>query len=245
MSTLGTLKAEIAGLFTLGVADFTVNGKDLLTAAINNAVRKAQELHDFERTKVLTDLVVDGAAGGNYVTGLKLHGTATAVELMRIIDIGPYDSDNVGLIPKTWMTYDEYKTRQRSSSGWEYDPEFRYPANERPDVTEVQYVLVGEVLKQVPTGTAGETSTVGLYGIKLHAAYAEGAGGDGTEDMFLKFGHDYVMWEAALNLNYLKQEWVLRQEGTLGPPKSMRDEAWGAFTLWDSYQYNKFPEGGL
>lgn len=251
MSTLGTLKAELAGLFGLTVADFSANGKDLLTSAINNAVRKAQANHDFEKSKVLCDLVVDAATGGVFTAdsggtnALKLHGTSTAVELARIIDMGPYDDNDIGLIAKTWMTYDEYTTRERSRTGYEYDPEFRYPANDRPGVEGVQYLVIGDRIRPIPTGEAGTTSTLGIYGCKLFAVYPEGNLSDSTEDFFLRYGHDYLMWEAALMLNHFKKEWVPRQEGNLNPPEKLRSEAWDAFIKWDTYLYLKFPEGGL
>lgn len=244
MPTLGKTKAQIAGLFNLAVADFTINGEDMLTAAINHAVRKAQLNHSFERTKVLCQLSVDGAAGGAFAD-IVAKGTADPVKLLRIIDIGPYDDDNISLIPQTWMTYDEYKTRQRSHLGYEYDPETRYPAGELPSIGGVNWVIVGETLMPIPAGNAGETQTVGLYGVKLFGEYATGTGSDELEDMFLLFGSQYIQWEAALYLNHLRKEWVPRQEGNLPPPTTMRNEGWDALVKWDTYQYIKFPEGGL
>lgn len=60
-------------------------------------------------------------------------------------------------------------------------------------------------------------------------------GGGGTDsDFFLTNGFEFLMWKTIIDYNYLWQEFVARQEGSLAPPQGALDAAWRALRSWDA-----------
>jgi hypothetical protein len=62
--TLAKLKKRCAALLNVASADFTVDSEDIFLGAANNAITNAQLLHNFEASRVLATLSVDGVTGG-------------------------------------------------------------------------------------------------------------------------------------------------------------------------------------
>lgn len=58
------LKAHVAVLHKKTASDLIVGGVDLFLRAVNNAQRQAQRRHNFEASRVLAELVIDGVNGG-------------------------------------------------------------------------------------------------------------------------------------------------------------------------------------
>lgn len=225
------------------------DGVDLLNEAINNAQRVAQNAHDFERSKVLVDLVIDEVAGGD-LDNAYLHGgdvEADAVEIITIMEIGTWNDANTDICELSWLSYDESKQRNRSGAGSEYDPETRYPGD---DTTLRRYhspyfiVRGGTVLLASP-GTSGTEQTIGLYVCKYFGDMPDPDENPEYENWLMKKGGVWLMWQAIVELNHINKHFVFRQEGNLMPPEKRAAEAWDALIKADTYQFNKMPEGHL
>lgn len=72
--TLATLKAVCAAYHEKAVGDLTVNSTDLFLVAANNARKNAEQLHDFEASRVLATLSIDGVTGGRLADAV-IEGT--------------------------------------------------------------------------------------------------------------------------------------------------------------------------
>jgi len=257
--TLAQLRAAVAAMLQVTEASFAVTGVNLLHVAIDNARRYAESHHDFEQTKVLARLTIDEVAGGlwtGYVTGVatgleELTNSAVTVIVKTIIEIGELNDDETDIVPGKWLSDDEYRQRVRSMEGSERDPDVRYPATDGPRVCldDVDYIVRGTRIFQNPAGTAGETRDIGLYVARFQANYIHtGAGDQSTHtDLYLDIGGQFMLWQTILELNFLNKQFVPRQEGNLSIADviRMRDNAWNAFTLFDTYRFNKTPGGHL
>lgn len=122
MATLANIEKDIAGLMGLTVADFTPSGLNSLSLAALNKVRRRAELsHDFEFSRKLVELNVDGATGGSLLNA-KLHSDGTtAVTVKSVLEVGVFDEDD-NLRPVLWTTVAEGLERQRKDNrgnlGW-------------------------------------------------------------------------------------------------------------------------------
>lgn len=57
------------------------------------------------------------------------------------------------------------------------------------------------------------------------------------EDFFLEHCTDMLIWKAVLDCNYITQTFVNRQEGNVGTPTGMLEEAYDSALDWDRYQH--------
>ena len=60
-----------------------------------------------------------------------------------------------------------------------------------------------------------------------------------VSDTWTTHASQYLMWGIIVHLNYYYKEFVLRQEGNLGSPEKLRDEALEAFVAWDAYRFEQ------
>lgn len=247
---LGKLRSVIAAMLERDISEFQLaDGTDLLNLAINNAQRVAQNSHDFERSKVLVDLVIDEVAGGDLDTAY-LHGGSAeddVVEINTIMEIGVWNSVNTDICARPWVTYDELKVRIKAQSGDLYDPEFRYPSDATATsmASRAGFVVRGNSLFLASPGTAGTTQTIGLYVSRYFGDVPDGEEYGDFENWLMKKGGTWLQWQTIIELNHLNKHFVYRQEGNLPPPEKMAAAAWDALLKADCYQFNKLPEGHL
>lgn len=124
MPTLAQIKQSVANYLDLDLADLTLNGEDLFLTAANECRREAEQTNDFEFSRRLIQLTVDGVSGGDLGDAvLKSDGT-TAVNVKTVIEVGQFD--NAGNFrPVEWTTVAESLERQREDSREVWMP--RYP----------------------------------------------------------------------------------------------------------------------
>lgn len=110
--TILEIKTAIANYFDESVANLTVNGQDLALVALNQVRRQAELQYDFEFSRRLAQLTVDGVTGGSLNSAVLYSDGVTAVSIKSVIDVGLFDDDG-NLRPVEWTTVTESLERQR------------------------------------------------------------------------------------------------------------------------------------
>lgn len=321
--TLYDIKVAVATYFKTTVADLTQNGQDLFLVAANHVRRQAELGHDFEFSRKLVTLTVDGEVGGS-LEGAVVYGTSTAVNIKTVIEAGLFDSDG-NLRPVEWTTVAEGLERQRldnphsapryPTDGWyESGPNgfgrfelagssvYRFPKDADHDFTlglEV-YTMADDWTGVTPIATVTGGSLSGTYtqqgvgygspffvhsnttqilwynvaedswyiGTTITPSWEVDSGGyyylESTDtqnpagtytanglsgspvvtvtslsDVWTTHAAEYLMWGIIVHLNYYYKEFVARQEGNLGSPERLRDEALASFIAWDAYRFEQ------
>jgi len=237
---LSDIKKATASYLQLDVADLTQNGLDLFLVAVNQARAEAELLYDFEFTRTLAELSVDGSTGGSLVNTV-LYGTATAVEVKSIVEVGIFDTYG-NLLPVEWTTIAESLERQR------VNPHYR-----RRNVTDGntleppgrgRFTFAGDRVLFFPK-TAGETF---LLGMEIYAMTTDWDADTLAEttatDPWLSKGSSYLQWRSIIHMNYFNKQFISRQEGNLPPPQELADRALASFREWDVFRFEQFRRHG-
>ena len=87
-------------------------------------------------------------------------------------------------------------------------------------INQVDEVVVGTYMDV--TGNSNAVLTVTATGL------------DSTTDIWLTYGHEFLLWGVIVHLNHRFKEFVYRQEGNLMPPEKLAAVALENFKLWDS-----------
>lgn len=122
--TLLEIKTAIATYFRKTVAELTLNGQDIALIALNQVRRQAELTHDFEFSRKLVTVSVNGVTGGSLSSAV-IYGTATTVKVKSVIEAGLFD-DDTNLRPVEWTTVSESLERQREDNS-HFAP--RYPTD--------------------------------------------------------------------------------------------------------------------
>lgn len=232
--TVGTIKALAASYLQKAPADFVVNGVDLLLAALNNARKAAELLHDFNANRVSAQIQVDPTNGANLSTAV-LKGTGTAVSLKEFITF--YLADTNGEIPlyhhskkniAVWMKERNWNARGRYLSTEVRYPDDQYLRTLRIGPTEV-YIDGTQVYIQP---TQESTTTLYIDGVKWMSDYTS----DSNTDWMTTHGHQYLMWACVCEVNYWTSTFTPNFDGNLSPPEKLRERALDQLVQWDSFQ---------
>ncbi len=241
--TLNNIQNVVAAYFDKAAADLTVGSENLFLAAANEARKDAELLHNFEFSRIVAVLTIDGNNGGKLadaqiVGGNDLwNGIKEITALRRLRPNGTY-------IPLDFTRADIPIERERtelefSDNLW---PTNRYPSD--ADLlargTASSMIQRGRTLYIYPgfTETASDTSvdvTIEGFGwLKDYIVVDPDA--PEPEDFIVDKGSSYLKWAIICDLNTTFQKFVPRQEGNLPPPEKQRDAAFQRLLLWDSYQ---------
>ena len=215
--TILDIKTAMASYLDLtGVTSFTVNSQDLALQALNNVRRAAELQHDFEFSRRLVTVAVDGTTGGSLDSALLYSDGVTPVTIKTVIEAGLFDSEG-NLRPVEWTTVAESLERQRQENRGEQprlvtddwylsqpggferftftgSRAFRWPKDPDHDFT-----LGLEVYSMQAdwTGTVTVTGATGDY-TDVNGTWVSGT--VGTETVFFKYdsgSYCYVMWQSA------------------------------------------------
>jgi len=63
---------------------------------------------------------------------------------------------------------------------------------------------------------------------------------DNDTDFLLQDGFAFMQWQTILELNYIVQIYVNRNEGSLPPPEKARNEAWNSLMVNDAFANSSF-----
>lgn len=198
--TIANFKSMIAAYVNRTAGSLTsVNGIDILLAAMNDARRAAQRDHNFELNRVEDAYLATHVGGANWQTGCKTTpGGATAILMKRIDEVWNYTTATVGA-----TTYYPRTTRI----------DFSYTGAFKRELPTIDYRSIWPNTATLDNQfayangstlfvTSSTTSTnYKLVGIKWLDDLADG----GSEDIFLTYFTDWFKWAtiAALNV-YLK-----------------------------------------
>lgn len=69
-------------------------------------------------------------------------------------------------------------------------------------------------------------------------------GVDSRTDIWLTYGHEFLLWGVIVHLNHRFKEFVYRQEGNLMPPEKLAAVALENFKLWDSGYFEQHRRHG-
>lgn len=239
---LATLKATVAAYHQKTVAQLTPETTDLFLVAANNARKNAEKLHNFEDCRCTATLAVAGVTGGA-LEDAEITPEDTFSGIKEILAISGLRS-GTDFVPLDFTTPDISIERDRyelelSDNFW---PVNRYPSD-------------AQLLNR--TGNAALVQRAGsLYFFPRVVAstdppltvYIEGYGwlndytdtdlvpSAATPDFLVENGFSYLQWAIIIELNYIFQTFVPRQEGNVGSPDKMLQEAWRDLMLWDDYK---------
>jgi hypothetical protein len=235
--TLNDIRTAAAAYLHRTVLDFTINGVDLSLFALNQ-VRQAAELqNDFNFTRKLVKLDVDGSIGGSLSDAVDYYSLAPA-EVKTIIDVGQFDGDG-NLRPVEWTTVAAGLDRQRSES-----PQylFRYPTDGQASFAGgmPRFVFSGDMVYLFPKRPNEATLIpIGLEAYTFTQDWVEADLNTRAEPWGTK-GSQYLLWGLVIHLNQVFKDFVFRQEGNLPPPQTLADQGLSSLITWDIYKYEQF-----
>ncbi len=225
----------MAGYLDTAEINFTIGSVDLSLIAVNQVRMRAELENDFEFSRELVTISVDGAIGGSLSTAVR-YGTATPISVKSPIEVGIFDQYN-NLRPIEWTTVAEGLERQR-----EIVPGFppRYPTDGQVARAACEWpsriVFSGDNVYLFPKDP---TLTLTI-GIEVYAFHTEWLFMDTTTDVWTTKGGQYLLWGGIIHLNHLFKEFVARQEGNLPEPRALMQEGLDALKLWDSFKHEQF-----
>lgn len=221
-------------------SDLTQNSVDLFLVAANQARLEAELLYDFEFTRTLAELTVDGSTGGSLVDAV-LYGTATAVDVKSVLEVGIFDTAG-NFLPVDWTSVAESLERMRVNPS--YVKRNRTDGDATTAVGRGRFTFSGDQITFFPK-TVGETYDIGLEIYKMTADWdANTLAATTATDPWLTKGHMYIQWKSIVHLNHYAKEFVFRQEGNLSPPDKMADSALASFREWDIFRFEQFRRHG-
>lgn len=239
--TLFEIKAAAAGYLNREVAELTVNGVDLGLMALNQVRLFAELNNDFEFSRKLLTLDVDGVTGGNLDEAVE-QGTDDVFEVKTIVDVGLFSGETGDFLPVEWSTVAESLLRQRMENPYAVP---RYPtdgeARSGPWGAR-RFVFTGNKVYFYPK-VENTTFEVGFEAYTfttdwVDADLLEDADDVNTAAWTMK-GHQYLLWGVVEHLNNLFKGFVFRQEGNLPPPKDLKDAGLAGLIQWDIFRYEQ------
>jgi hypothetical protein len=63
--------------------------------------------------------------------------------------------------------------------------------------------------------------------------------GNDLTDIWLRYGTQYLLWAAIVEINHQCKEFVFRQEGNLPPPEKLAETGLENFRQWDSFRFEQ------
>lgn len=230
--TLGTLILEI---YKYGWKDkssaTTVPAPEklLITQAINAARKWAERDHDFSCNENSVVGVVPGDGSGlNWKASLNDRydsGVTRKLKVVKNVYLRYASGDKpIKFTKKKNLAQEALETPVYSPAPTEA---------ELVDVNEngtVMAVFHGNKMFLAPENA--EDVNVTLDGYTWSADYSA----DADEDWFLEHGHDFLMWQALVQINHVTKIFVYRQEGNVMPPDKLAMLAYQAMVQLDSYE---------
>lgn len=233
--TLLEIKTAAASYLDRTLTELNVNGQDLGLIALNTVRRRAELAWDFEFTRKLATVSVDGVTGGSLDAAV-LYGTATPVEIKTIIEVGLFD-DFGNLRPVEWTTVSESLERQRIENMRDVP---RYPTDAWAETYPAglgRFAFTGSTVYRFPK----DSTATFLLGMEIYAATADWTGPQLNSVIapWTTHGSPFLLWATVVELNQLFKHFVFRQEGNLPPPQAQADAGLEAFKQWDTFRFEQ------
>jgi hypothetical protein len=202
---------------------------------------EAEQLFDFEFTRKLLQLDVDGVTGGSLDEAVEFGTTEPVLGVKTVVDVGTFDTDG-NFLPANWTTTADSLNRQRADSPFTFP---RYPTDAQVMCGPIgtrRFTFTGNKMYFWPR-TANMSLLVGIEAYTFSRDWVDTdtvTDADDLGDIWLVAGHKYLQWATIVQLNHLYKQFVFRQEGNLPPPQQMVDSALAALQTWDVGRYEQF-----
>lgn len=217
----------------------TQDGIDLGLVALNNIRQTAELQNDFNFTRKLLAVSVDGVTGGSLDTAVEYGTTTPVISVKTVVDVGTFDVDG-NFIPVDWTTVAQSLDIQRQDNAYRA---FRYPTDAQSLCGQKRFVFSGQKLYVFPR----TPNTVFNVGIEAYTFTPDWGPDDvkcdtanGYVGPWTQKGSQYLLWSTIIHLNHLFKGFVFRQEGNLPPPQTIADAGLAALMTWDIFQYEQF-----
>jgi hypothetical protein len=241
--TLYEVKVAAASYLEKGVNDLIQHDVDLGLIALNHVRQVAELNNDFNFTRKLLQVEVDGVTGGSLDTAIEYGGDPLVTyEVKTIVDVGTFDVDG-NFRPSEWTTTSDSLNTQRLDSPY-YTP--RYPTDAQVvcgPIGQQRFTFSGNKVYFFPR-TENLTITLGIEAYTFTPDWDENdVDRDGTEvysGPWTAKGSQYLQWASVIHLNHLFKGFVFRQEGNLPPPQTLADIALASLQTWDTFMYEQF-----
>lgn len=222
-------------------ADLTRDGVDLGLLAMNQVRQQAELDHDFEFSRKLVTVSVNGITGGSLEQAV-IYGTTERVSVKTVVDVGLFDEQG-NLVATPWTTIEDSLRLQRAETD-RYIP--RYPTDGEALagglVGGTRFTFAGRNIYVTPK-VVDMTYNVGFEAYTFMYDWTDddlkAVNGDAYEPWSTK-GSQYLMWKSITHVNRLYKEFVFRQEGNLPPPDDLADAGLASLVSWDIYTYEQF-----
>ena len=238
--TLFEIKAAAAAYLGRYTDELIVNSVDLGLSALNQIRMDAELNNDFEFTRTLVTVNVDGVVGGSLDTAVD-YVTGLPVRVKRIADVGLFDT--VGnLRAVEWTTVAQGLDVQRMESLW---AGIRYPTDGQAEAGVFGYrrfVFSGRrvFFFPIPQDNVPITFKLGLEVYSFTPDWLTSDLGSGESfTPWTTYGHQYLQWGTTLQLNNLFKAFVPRQEGNLAPPDKLMADGLDSLKSWDTLMFEQ------
>lgn len=241
--TIGELKQQVKDYLHIGsshgAGDLTIVDR-LVLQGLNHARLWAERENDFALALVHGSLTVSPATGGA-LTAVTVSGLGT-VSIKSIVGVyleEPSGSGNIyPLTRRPRKTY--VGAAQRSNLLREARLPDDWPVTP-PSVANVnmEVLTFGGSLFLEPAPSANASLLIDGY--RWMPTYDD----DADTDFFTLYCSDFLLWKTVIEVNHRLEIFAPRQEGTLTPPTTMRDEAWESALKWDSFLHEEGREHSL
>jgi hypothetical protein len=199
--------------------------------------------NDFNFTRKLLSLSVDGATGGSLDDAIEYGGDPLVTfSVKTIVDVGIFDSAG-NLSPVPWTTTEDSLNLQRDQNPYIVP---RYPTDGQ--VLAAMYgtrriTFTGDKVFYFPK-VSPLTIPLGIEAYTFTPDWTE----DDLDDLnpthynavWNQRGSEYLMWQTIIHLNHVHKHFVFRQEGNLPPPEKLSDTALANLVTWDNFKYQQF-----
>jgi hypothetical protein len=225
------LKAVCVAYHNKEPEDTIVGGADLFLTAANNARKLAEKRHNFESAWVRATLNVDYLTGASFRTATMLP-TNTFQNIREVLSIqGSIDNC---LRPVRFTR----PTGLPASYDWICP---RYPTDGEAVAcwNGAGLIIRGDNIFLYPTQTQAGTLATNIEGYGWLNDYTEAMltnESAAPQDFLIENGFDFLQWSIIIELNYRFQTFVNRQEGNVGTPSALKQEAWEDLVASDVYR---------
>lgn len=242
---LTMLKAACAAFHQKQPEDLVEGFVDLFLVAANNARKSAEKKHDFEYSRCTATLSIDGVNGGDLNDAVIAPAGFTGVR--QILAVSTQRTNGV-FVPVPFVSANVAIEHDRTEIelAKDYWPVERYPSDASflYMVGEANIVQRGHMIYRFPrvsTVTPDQINPLPLY-LECYGwlrdyveADLQKNDTDPAPDFLVDNGFDYLQWTIIIELNYKFHTFVPRQEGNVGSPERLQQQAWQDLTSWDTY----------
>jgi len=189
--TFLNFKSLVAAYLNRKVADFTVNGVDVIGDAVNDAKRAAQREHDFVKNRTIGFITLTN--GGVEMSGMKVTPGGSALAVKKLLSVWLYSTSG-----STYTRISRIEPVASSELGYMLPGSVVAGVIPASDMTTRYFYQVGT--KLYCTGDA--TVDVLCEVVQQRADYSA----DGDEDFFLQEYKDWMLLKTVEQLNFFLKE---------------------------------------